>query len=332
MTALVKRSPRTRAWDLIRRHGHDTVSFQGLETGYQYWFDGDQAVVAYVDTGGAWIAAGSPITSSDRIGEIAGRFAASARAHDRRAAFFGAEQPLVATGLAAIHIGEQPVWKAALWSGGIAAAPSLAYQLRRARNKGVLVRAVSAEELDAEPLRAAIATLAQRWHATHRMPPMKFLVQLDPASFAAERLTFVAERDGALIGLASAIPVYGRGRLFIEDLVRAPTAPNGTSELLVDAVMRYAAALGTSELTMGLAPLSGATSRWLRIARWLGTPLYDFAGLRAFKAKLRPHSWEPVYLCPGDGTSKLLAVRDSLRAFAGGSLIHFAGRTLLRRR
>jgi phosphatidylglycerol lysyltransferase len=329
MTALVQRSPRARAWELIRRHGHDTVSFQGLEMDYQYWFDGEEAVVSYVDTGGAWIAAGSPVTALERLGEVAGRFTDAARAAERRAAFFCAEQPLAATGLAAIQIGEQPVWDPARWGQILAGSSSLRYQLRRAHNKGVAVRRLEADELAIDSVRSSIDQLARHWLAAHRMPPMSFLVQHDPVSFAAERLTFVAEREGALIGLASVIPVYRRGRLFIEELVRDPGAPNGTSELLVDAVMRSA---GTAEVTLGLAPLSGSIARWLRIARWLGAPLYDFAGLRAFKAKLLPHAWEPVYLCAGDRTSKLLALRDSLRAFAGGSLIGFAGRTLVRRR
>ena len=84
------------------------------------------------------------------------------------------------------------------------------------------------------------------------------------------------------------------------------------------------------ELTLGLAPLAGDVARWLRFARWAGGPFYDFEGLRRFKAKLKPHVWEPVYLCTVSG-SRLVALRDSLRAFAGGSLVGFATRTLFRK-
>jgi phosphatidylglycerol lysyltransferase len=142
-------------------------------------------------------------------------------------------------------------------------------------------------------------------------------------------LLLVAERAGAVVGLASAAPVPARGRLFIEHFVRAPDAPNGTVELLVDGVMQRARA---PEVTLGLAPLTGAVSRWLRLARWLGKPLYDFAGLRAFKAKLRPDTWEPVYLCVAHDASTLVALRDALRAFAGGSLVGFGAASLLGRR
>ncbi len=330
--ALAPVEPRARAFDLVRRHGRDTVSFQGLETGYRYFFDGDDALVAFVDTGSAWVAAGGLVAPPARAAGVAHRFADAAIAQGRRACFFAAEQALVDDGLPALQIGEQPVWTATRWDDVLAGASSLRYQLRRARHKHVEVRRLASDELAAGTrLRAQIDELGRHWQRTHRMPPMRFLVQLEPLTFASERLLYVAELHGVPVGLASAVPVYARRRVFIEDLVRAPDAPNGTVELLVDAVMRAVVAFGLDEVTLGLAPLAGDVARWLRFARWAGSPLYDFDGLRRFKAKLRPHGWEPIYLCASPGGSRMLALRDSLRAFAGGSLVGFATRTLLRR-
>ena len=329
--ALISLDPRARAFELVREHGRDTVSFQGLETGFRYWFDGDGACVAYVDTGGAWVAAGGPIAPPARAADVAQRFADAARVHRRRACFFAAESTLVDLGLPSLLIGEQPVWDAARWDDVLAGSSSLRYQVRRARNKGVNVRHASADELArGTELRDAVDQLGKRWQASQRMPPMEFLVTLEPLGYAAERAVLVAEHRGAVVGMASCVPVYARRRLFVEDFVRSPDAPNGTVELLVDAAMRAAVAAGRGEVTLGLAPLAGGVARWLRLARWLGTPLYDFAGLRAFKAKLRPHAWEPVYLCVPPGASKLFALRDSLRAFAGGSLLAFGARTVFR--
>jgi phosphatidylglycerol lysyltransferase len=317
-------------FELVQRHGRDTVSFQGLESGYEYYFDGDDAVVAYVDTGGAWVAAGGPIAPVERVSSVARRFGEAAEDHGRRACFFAAEQGL-ADELSSLQIGEQPVWEVARWDELLAGSASLRYQLRRARNKDVVVRRIDARELaPGMPLRDQLDELELHWQATHRMAPMRFLVQLEPLAFSTERVLFVAERDGRLVGMASAVPVYARKRLFLEDFLRSPSAPNGTVELMVDAVMRCSPQLGMPELTLGLAPLSGGVARWLRFAKWIGGPLYDFDGLRTFKAKLRPHAWEPVYLCtPGN---RLAALRDSLRAFAGGSLLGFASRSLFRRR
>ncbi len=205
------------------------------------------------------------------------------------------------------------------------------------------VRPAGAAELaPGTRLRDAVFDVGLRWQAGHRMPPMRFVVELTPLvelsppvelsplveldDVADCFVVVVAERDGALVGFGSAVPVPARGRVFVEHFVRAPDAPNGTVELIVDAVMRAGLA---AELTLGLAPLAGQVARWLRIARWMGGSLYRFAGLRAFKAKLRPDAWEPVYLCTC-GTSTLVALRDALRAFAGGSLVAYAGQTIAR--
>jgi lysylphosphatidylglycerol synthetase-like protein (DUF2156 family) len=316
---------------LLAWHGHDTVSVQGLGPGFQRWLAPDgSAAVAYVDTGGAWVAAGSPLAAPAQLAEAAEAFAAAALLAGRRASFFAAEQPLVDAGLRATAVGEQPVWHAARWPEILASASSLRYQLSRARHKGVTVRAVrSAELADGAPLRAQIVAVAEAWQAQHGMPPMRFLVNFTPFADAERRLVLVAERAGEVVGLASALPIAARDRMFVEHFVRAPDAPNGTIELLVDGVMQRT---HTREVTLGLAPLAGAVPRWLRIARWLGTPLYDFAGLRAFKAKLRPHAWEPIYLCVPGGASTLVALRDTLRAFAGGSLLGFGAASLLGRR
>jgi phosphatidylglycerol lysyltransferase len=193
------------------------------------------------------------------------------------------------------------------------------------------VRPVAADELaPAAPLRVAIEALIERWRRDKPMAPMGFLVDVQPFDFAEERRYFVAERDGAVVGFLAAVPVYQRSGWLLEDFLRDPGAPNGTAELLVDAAMAALGEAGSRYVTLGLAPLSGPVSGWLRAARRLSSPLYDFAGLRAFKAKLRPHAWEPIYLAHAPGTSSHLALVDALAAFAHGSFLRFGGATLLR--
>src|SRR5207244_1291386 len=104
------------------------------------------------------------------------------------------------------------------------------YQISRARNKGVTTRPFE------PPDASALVALGAKWQTTHRMPPMGFLVELAPLANVASRIVIVAQRAGELVGFASAIPVPARDRLFVEHFVRAPDAPNGTIELLIDAV------------------------------------------------------------------------------------------------
>jgi phosphatidylglycerol lysyltransferase len=336
--------PRPRVLALLRQHGWNATSFQVLEDGFRYWFDPgpgssgapsapDSACVAYVDTGSAWVAAGDPIAARDAIGAVAARFIAAARAAGRRASFFAAEADLAdAASLRALHVGEQPSWDPSTWPATVAASRTLRYQLRRAAAKGVTIAAVDPATLaDPEaPLRRAIDRLIARWLGSRSMAPMGFLVDVQPYAFAPERRTFVASVDGRVVGFLAAVPIYARGGWFVEDLLREPDAPNGTAELLVDAAMRAAAAAGCRYLTLGLAPLAGPVSGWMRRVRDLSTPLYDFRGLHAFKSKLRPDAWQPIYLTHPPRTPSLLALHDGLAAFARGSLVGFAARTLLR--
>jgi lysylphosphatidylglycerol synthetase-like protein (DUF2156 family) len=320
---------RTRALEILRVHGWATVSFQLLESGYRYWFDGDDAFVAYVDTGSAWVAGGAPVASAARLEEVATRFVAAARAARRRATFFACEHRFVdAVSWRACRIGEQPVWRPSDWSAVVSSARSLRYQLRRAESKGVRVGRLASEDVPAR--REAIDALALSWLASRRMTPMGFLVQLEPLGFPEERVMFTAERDGKLVGFLSAIPVYARRRWFIEDVLRADDAPNGTVELLIDAAMRAPEIANSDTMTLGLAPLAGNVGFPLRIARSVSKPLYDFKGLHAFKHKLRPSAWEPVFVC--SPSPRWRAIADGLTAFAHGSLLRFAVRTLLRRR
>jgi len=92
----------------LRIFGRDAVSFQALEPGLRVFRTPD-ATVAYRDTGGAWVAVGSPL-AKDRAGAMKA-FAEAARAEDKRAVFFASEDDVEG----AICIGEQPWWRAGDW-------------------------------------------------------------------------------------------------------------------------------------------------------------------------------------------------------------------------
>jgi len=322
-----------RVLTLLRDYGWNANSFQVLEPSFRYYFDGEDACVAYVATAGAWVAAGAPIAPPNRLNEVARRFVAAARSQGRRAVFFGTEQRFVELApFSTIMIGEQPEWRPAAWQETLRGSRSLREQLRRARAKGVRISAVQAHEIvdPEQPRRRAIEALIARWLGSRSMAPMGFLVRVHLFDFAEERRIFVAETDAGLCGLLGLIPVYARDGWFLEDLLRAPEAPNGTSELLIDRALRETAADGCEYVTLGLAPLAGDVAGWLRTARKLGGHLYDFSGLRTFKAKFVPYRWAPIYLSFPAGRSSYLAIYDSLAAFAQGGVLRFGIATLLR--
>lgn len=320
-------------------HGRDAMAFLAVETAMRHWFDaeppeGTGACVAYFETPGAWVAACSPLVGADeqsfarQMHQAASRFVQAARASGRRACFFGSEASDPG-GMARLFVGEQPVFRPREWLADLPRRRRLREQLRRARAKGVRARAVTPRDLeDGSTLRLEVERLAERWLRSRHIEPMGFLVALEPFHSPSLHRYFVAELDGRLVGFLSAVPIGRRCAWLVEDVVRSGNAPNGTTETLIVALMR--AEQDSAYVTLGLTPLSGAVAWPLRIVRWLSRPLFDFEGLRAFRERLHPHAWHPVWLLYPRGESPWLPVVDSLNAFARGSLLGFAARSFVR--
>ena len=281
----------------LERFGTDAMSFLALEARMLHWIDdggpdATDACVAYVDTGTAWVGATGPMSDPADRSRAATRFVEAARARGRRACFFATES-LDADPFARLLIGEQPILRPAEWLAALPRHGRLREQLRRARAKGVRVRRVDASELAVgSPLRLEIDALALLWLRARHMDPMAFLVSLELYARPAEHRYFVAERDGRVVEFLSAVPIYAENAWLVEDVVRASDAPNGTTETLIVALLEETRA--ARFVTLGLTPLSGDIAWPLRFARHASRPLFDFRGLRAFRARLHP---QPVAAC-----------------------------------
>jgi phosphatidylglycerol lysyltransferase len=319
----VVQDPRQRLLVLLRRHGWNATSFQAVETEFTYWFHpDDDAAVAYVDTGSAWVVAGAPVASLDRTAAVVTDFIAEAKRCRKRVAFFAVEPRFVeATQLPSLNIGQQPWWDPRLWDERHRGHRRFKEQLRRARAKQVVVTRVEPAQA-AGPMRGELELLTARWLRSRNMPPMSFLVALEPFVLAEERRYYVARMSDAVVGLLVAVPVYDRGGWFFEDILRDPAAPNGTTELMIDFAMREAGVEASPYVTLGLAPLAG-DAPWLRTTRRLMHGFYSFEGVQAFKAKLRPDGWTPISVAWPHGRSSVGVIYDVLDAFAGGKLFRF---------
>src|SRR5437764_743506 len=108
---------RLRVLALLKRHGWNATSFQILEPGFRYWFDG-LGCVGYVDTGRAWVAAGSPVAAPEDFARITERFVAAAAAAGRRVCCFATELRFHdAVAWSSLRVGDQPIWAPADWAG-----------------------------------------------------------------------------------------------------------------------------------------------------------------------------------------------------------------------
>ena len=108
------------------------------------------------------------------------------------------------------------------------------------------------------------------------------------------------------------------------DLMRhSSAAPAGTMEFLFTDLMLRLKAAGFERFSLGMAPLSGLSPErsgrlWDRFGSIIyrhGGGFYNFAGLRAFKAKFDP-DWVPHYLATQSGLPPLLPLTDAARLIA----------------
>jgi phosphatidylglycerol lysyltransferase len=332
-----------RARRLVLEHGWNSTAYQIINPGIAHWFAtrGD-ALVGYVSAGKVRVVAGAPVAPLHELASVMLEFEEDARRAGQRVCYFGAEERLEAVCRplgthSLLSLGAQPVWAPASLAAIIVGRASLRAQLHRAANKGVRVSLWPAGKAEGN---AALQSVLGAWLSTRGLPPLRFLVEPDTLHQLEDRLVFVAEREGNVVGFLIASPVPARSGWLIEQVIRAPAAPNGVVEMLIHAAASAMGARGSAYVTLGLAPLSrraGATgeehtSWWLRATlAWVrahGRRFYDFDGLDAFKAKFRPEQWTPVFAVANEPTFSPRMLYAIASAFSGGSPLTLIARAL----
>ncbi|MGA2411688.1 MAG: phosphatidylglycerol lysyltransferase domain-containing protein, partial [Candidatus Binataceae bacterium] len=225
-----------------------------------------------------------------------------------------------------IVIGAQPVWNPQDWRSLINARRAIRQQIARARNKGITVEAIPAVCGKDDP---ELKRVLAEWLRARGLPPMHFLVEpLAVHGELADRLLLVARRRGSMAAYLIASPVPARNGCLIEQVVRSPRAPNGSSELLIDAAMRHFAEEGRDYATLGLVALSSkavGTSAinpwWLKLitalARAHANRFYNFRGLERFRMKLAPAGWETIFAIANERRFSIRTLYAVGEAFSG---------------
>lgn len=298
-----------RARELVLTYGWNSTSFQIVNPGIKRWFSDDgKAVVGYIPVGGYRVVAGAPVCEKALLPEIIDRFESDSQRNDQKVCYFCAERRLeTAINGSPTHsrflIGAQPAWDPASWPSIVSEYRSLRAQLNRSRNKGVAVTEWPTERAASDE---RLRNCLHRWLDSKGLPPLHFMVEPETLGRLEHRRIFVAECKGQVVGFLTLSPISRRDGWLFEQFPHTPGAPNGTVELMIDSAMRTIANDGCRLATLGLSPLSKRAKIdeveepfWLKlILGWLrkhGQRFYNFDGLDAFKAKLKPNEWEPVF-------------------------------------
>ena len=324
-----------RARDIALTHGWNSTSFQIVNPGIKRWFSEDgEAVVGYVTAAGFRVVAGAPVCAKPRLPEIVEKFETDATRNNERVCYFCAESHLesIASDLG-VHtkflLGAQPAWNPGDWANIVGDHKSLRAQLNRARNKSVVVTEWPSEKAREDP---RLENCLRQWLDSKGLPPLHFLVEPETLKRLDHRRIFVAEHEAEVLGFVTLSPVSRRKGWLFEQFPHRPGAPNGTVELMIDAAMRSIAADNCEYATLGLSPLSkrAAIERfdnpmWLNVAlAWLrkhGQRFYNFDGLDAFKAKLQPARWEPVFAVSNESRVSFRTLYAIASAFSGNAPI-----------
>jgi phosphatidylglycerol lysyltransferase len=315
------------------RFGWNSTSYQILNPGIDHWVSpaGD-AVVGYVRKGRWWLIAGAPVCDLNNLANAARQVERAAGDEGCRVCYVCANRRLrdlfgASTKHAVVTLGAEPVWDPHHWPEIIRTRSSLRAQLNRARNKGVEIErwdTASPDRLD------ELRPVLHEWLGRHGLPPLHFLVEPDVLSGEmADRVLLVARRGDKPVAFLVASPVPSRNGYLVEEIARGREAPNGAAELLIDAAMRELAAGGATYVTLGLVALSEYAGvdlqrnpLWIRTlmgwARAHGRRFYNFNGLEAFRVKMIPDQWEPIYAISNERRVSAPALHAMTRAFCDG--------------
>jgi phosphatidylglycerol lysyltransferase len=311
------------------RYGWNSTAYQILNPGIRHWFDASgSAVVGYVRKHRYLLAAGAPICPLEELADIVRKFEAFAGEQGCRVCYVCAAGRLrELLGQSEYHcsaaMGAEPVWDPNQWPGTIKRRRSLRAQLHRAANKGVQIEEIAPAAASADPEFHRVLT---EWIACRGLPPLHFMVEPEVLRGVVEdRVVLAARRGGRLMAYLVASPVTARKGYLVEELARSPEAPNGTSELLIDAAMRRFAADGCAYVSMGLVALAGDEVRrnaaWLRtlmfFARAHANRFYNFRGLESFRAKMEPGRWDSMYFISNEKRFSIATLYAVGAAFSG---------------
>ena len=328
----LRRSRRT-----ILQYGRNATAWQILNPGILRWHTADPSgLVGYVQQGKTRVAAGDPVGPKEELTELARTFE-DLRPKERVCWFCAGEEFASLLQRSNSHavtlIGAQPAWSPQSWVRKVTSHASLRAQLHRAENKGVTVAEWSTERAAEDP---TLVACLEAWLRARPFPPLHFLVEPRTLERPEGRRIFVATQQDRPIGYALLSPVPQQKGWLVEQLIRIPRAPNGTTELTVHHAVSTLAEEGAAYVTLGLAPLAhhcgipgGEDPRLRFLLGWLrlhGQRFYNFRGLDFFKTKFDPDRWEPIYAIANEPRVSIATLWGIASAFSNGSPIrHLLG-------
>ncbi len=292
---------------LVDTHGYNGLALLTLYDGWRYFEPSDlDGFVAFELHRGTAVACGDPVCAEADLPELMSRFAQYCDSRRWRFTFVGASARVgkVAAdlGFRAVKVGEEPFFDLAKYSLSGKGAKKIRSATNLARRRGI---AVEEYKTPSPAVDSEIHEIAREWLASRKAPPMGFLLRSRPFAKREKKRIFIATYEGRVVAAMTCSPAPARNMLYVEEQLRRPDAPYGTTELLVEEARVAAKAAGLSLLSLGTSPLQGAASQPygnFRAVRLLVRALfsranfiYSFRSLNHYKKKFAPTFWEDSF-------------------------------------
>jgi lysyl-tRNA synthetase class 2 len=295
---------RAAATDLVRTHGHDTLSFFKLRSDKHYFFASEQrAFVGYRIENGVLLCSGDPVGDESAFAELLEELRAFAEVRGLKLGVVGASErmcPLYeALGLRTLYLGDEAIVELdrfSLEGRPIRKVRQSVTRLAKAGYEAELHELAALDPATVEQLEA----VAER--GRQGAPERGFSMALDALRGEDTVVVLARDEQGTIRGLLHFVPCYGRPAMSLSFMRRDPDTPNGLMEFMVVRATEFLRERGVEELSLNFA----AFAKWMHspqkrseraLAKLvaLGNPFFQIESLYRFNAKFFPR-WEARYL------------------------------------
>jgi phosphatidylglycerol lysyltransferase len=318
---------RKRAREIVETYGHTSLARLALLDDKHYYFNPDNAVIAFVVQGRFAVALGDPIGPAEEMQAAITNFQEFCSRNDWQPAFYQTHPETMAHYLAAgfklLCIGHEGIVDLATFT------------LEGRDNKGLrsaynrLVRLGYTAEVVQPPLATALLhelrEVSDEWLTRVHGTEMRFsLGWFDDDYIRGGPVIIVRHPEGGIAAFANIVPEYQASENSIDLMRFRQTGEHGLIDFLFVSLFNWARQAGLKTFNLGLSALSGigekpqdpAIERTLHYIYEHVDQFYNFKGLHEYKEKFHP-TWSPRYLVYPGTASLPLVTLVLFRADAG---------------
>jgi phosphatidylglycerol lysyltransferase len=315
--------------DLVERRGTSPLSFLlRYDAPWRAHFVGD-AAVCYLEARRAAVAWSDPLCDPVELARVVAEFAEAMRAEGRGVCLVAvgeeSARAALSAGFSVLKVGEEPWFDLGAWRRPRGdRGKKLRWLVNHARRAGVEMADYGPARAHDPSLVADVEAVLGRWRAGLGRPESNSFMRTVPLALPELKRLFVARHHRLADAVLACAYLPASGSWYFEDLVRAPEAVNGTTELLVAEALERLRADGAPAAAFALAPMRGMREQIDPRARRLSWVLaaaingldrrYRFRAIARYEARFEPTEWRPRYVAFRPALPRPAVIRAAVRA------------------